>query len=365
MGGGGSKSGQICSYPTPGWSCTYKIFANPTTDSQRKINALLNYQGFVGAKTGDDINQAFNGNYAAQYVLLFPPALPSIYVLNEGTKYDGTSRVLSPSEYTVIPNPLYSAAMILQNTMFSATSFPCMATYNVPFALSLIKDPMGSGGTITNIIYESITNPASNQCLTALFNMLETPQLISGQQVCTDGEDIFLPSPYPAYSQGHIEYMFSIGDNSLLQCIQVGGVGTNNLSLVTQILLVPSKVGPYDTKTGVGCTNITDPTCTYQICMSTPQKQSVNCGAGGVCIHVPSGTGNFDTIEECAACQKNGNCNGKNICCPQSQNGTGSCSTNPPNLPSTPSYVKDAIIGISVLVLLSLAIVLLKRRYLS
>lgn len=361
MGGGNSTNfdkGSSCAIRSSGWSCTYKIFANPSNDAERKINALLNFFGFVGMKTSDQINNNFGGTYAAQYAFLFPPALQNIYVLNQGAKYDGTSRVLSPSEYTIIPNPFYAQAVVLQNIMFGATSFPCSQTYTVPFSISVVEDP-GTGYDVIDINYSTITNPGYNQCLTSLYKTLETPQTISGQNECTDGKTVFTTSPSLVYSKDHIDDMFQSNDESLFQCIRVNGYGTNNLNMVDKVLLVSStKVGPYDTSTNLPCKSLTSPTCTYQICSQSSTAKSINCGIGG-CQYVPPGSGNFDSMDECEQCQNNGNCYSNYICCPEQKN-YGVCPSKP-TPPAPPNSTKYIIIGICIITITFILLVLVIR----
>lgn len=345
--------------------CKYRIFENPQTPDQYKINALLNI--FCGFQTASDIltlvnNQAPIYGYGIVYVLMFPPALQYIYAVNKSVVNDGTNRVLGSDEYTLVSNPYWDQAQVIQSLMFGQTqegSWPCVPSFSVPFSLQQ------SAGFVN---FADISNPAYNQCLSAMYKQLETPQPKGNSLVCVDGVGATLPTI--SYSADLVSDQIMNNRKDILKCLTPAQGGTGDASQCSKVLFVQNNIGPYDTTTGQPCTNINDKTCTYSICSSTAPTGGWNCTSTGRCIQVSVG-GTFPTLEACQQCQTLGTCPGSNVCCPEAQAPNyGTCSgttTGGGTLPIPSSgYMKDALIGLGisavVIILVTLLIMYLKRK---
>jgi hypothetical protein len=349
-------------------SCQYRLYDAPANDMQYKMNALVNY--FCGFQTAQDIlnfvndNRASGSGYNSIYPLIFPPAMEYIPAVNIGVQNDGTSRLLNSDEYTMVPNPFWDQAQVIQKLMFGQSAdgaMPCQQWYYVPFSYTGESVPQ----------FENVLNPSYCQCLVQMYNILENP--LPGSNICVDGIGATLPSI--VYSYQLVQNQLDTMSSAILQCLTPYQGGTGDSSQCIKVLFEPYNMGPYDISVtapcvGTGspepaqCSNVNSPTCTAQICNTTASKGGWNCTLTGLCIPVPAG-GTFSSQAECAACQANGNCPGSNICCPEAQppnQGICSAANNPPQV----TYGRQAIIGLAVIAgivfLIGLAIWYAKRK---
>ncbi len=324
-----------------GWSqCQFKVYDSPTLPEEYKINALLNF--FCGFQSSQDIinfvNNSYNsGNgYNAVYPLIFPPALQYIACVNEDVHNDGSSRVLNSNEYTMVLNPYWNQAQIIENLMFGQSAvgaFPCTPNYYVPFSYS--------GELVINFV--TIPNKAYTQCMNSMTKQLIAPQPIGNSLECVDGINVFLPGL--SYSSDLIQQQINTLSTLVTKCV-------SDASQCSQVLFNPTKVGPYDTSNNQVCQDLSSPNCTYEKCKNTQPTGGWNCTSGGRCIQVSAG-GTFSSLEDCQGCQANGTCPGNSVCCPEAQAPTyGTCGcgsgTGPLPIPGN-NMMKDALIGLSIM----------------
>lgn len=364
---------------TGSYYCQYRIYDSPQNDTEYKMNAMVDV--FCGFQTSQDIlfwvqkNFLSGLGYNSIYPLIFPPALQYIPAVNSNVKNDGTSRVLNQNEYTMVCNPYWAQAQIIQNLMYGQSqsgAMPCAQWYNVPFSYT------GQGVPV----FTNVLNPAYCQCLEVMYKNLESPLPTSGQ--CVDGEGATLVTN--TYSADLIQDQITNYSTVILQCLtaaqiypwpKVGWMGSADNCI--KYLFASEVIGPYDTAITAPCINsgspepspcsdINSPTCTYSICQANSTTGGGwNCTPlTGRCQWVPAG-GTFSTLEECENCQANGTCPGSNICCPEAQAPTYllcSASNNPP--PSS-GFVKPAMIGLAIIavmaMLLAFVIWYIKRRF--
>lgn len=359
----GNKCGTELKYSTCSNTASvcmnYIINENPWPGSvEEKMNYLVGT--FCGMKTGQDIINSvmLNGplNGGGIFPLIFPPLIENIPCLNDNVLDNRTSNVLSPSDYTLIPNPYLLQAQTIQGIMFGTErmgSFPCAQFFYVPYSYDINF----------NLIWKAIQNPAYSGCINAMYTALKSPQPVGTTEKCVDGIGLMMATSY--YSA---DYLADLTIYEVLQILTPSQGGTGNATQCQSILFQPGNIGPYDINTGNPCTNIKDPGCTYAICMSEPNPGGYNCQPNGQCVPVSAG-GTFGTMDACIECQKNESCPGNNICCPESQTYGGVCPTSAPITPSYPSYEKDAIIGISIaiaaLVLVIFSTWYIKKRFIS
>jgi len=332
--------------------CGYQVFASPKNDKERKINAMINSTFFCGSTTPQDIEDTINANfrngggYGPLYILVFPPVLEEIYVLNTNTLV-GTG-VLPENGYIKIPNPYLDQAKAMEGLLFGQAAvgaFPCSQTYTVPF---------GFASGIASVVYSAITNPNYAVCVNSMYSTLSRP--IPSTTICIDG--VAANQPVQTYDYNNTKNQIDSSSiqfprtppqgTAILQCLTSaqGGTGGPSPTNCANALLVPKTIGPYDTSTGNPCTSVTSPTCTYQICLNNLSKIPWSCTSSGKCLQLIGGS--FATQALCEQCQANGTC-GPNICCPQSQTG-GACPTNPPAPNPTTNFIMLAVVGIVVFI---------------
>jgi hypothetical protein len=355
--------------PTGGCSgmyamCQYSIYENPQNAEQTKMNLFVNT--FCGFQTPTDIINWVNNieGFHIVYPLIFPPALQYIPAVNSNVVNDRSSRVLNQDEYTLIQNPYWDQAQVIQGLMYGQTqmgSWPCSPTFSVPFNYYI------TDADAVMIEFADIPNPGYNQCMSAMLKQLETPQPKGNNLVCIDGLGANLASI--AYSPDLIQQQIDTNDNSVLQCLTPAQGGSGDPSQCSRVLFKNFNIGPYNVTTNQPCQNINEIGCTYIICNSTTPTGGWNCTSTGRCIQVSAG-GSFPSLEACQGCQTAGTCPGSNTCCPQAQSPTyGSCSTSGgsgPSQPPLPSYMKDVYITLGIITALGIAMiamtVYLKRR---
>lgn len=358
-----------------GRPCNYYVFPNASPGSaQDKQNRLLNY--LVGLTSPQDLLNEISGKglsppWNLAYPLIFPPAIQTVYSLASGMTDSGSGQIdiNDPSQCTQIPNPYYQHALILQNAMAGyptpQMAMPCSKTYNVPFSLN--NDTSG-GTSLGSMIFQEIPNlPGPNgggfdACWAIMEKQLETPQSIGGQTLCVGDSGYPTIDGNTSYSYSWItgpNFMgYSSGVDDPPPALQAFLTDPTNPSNLKNLFPPQTSFGPYDTNTQQPCSSLSSPTCTYYICKNQSKPTGYLCGVGGKCnpTYQTAPPPPFTSLEECVACQSNGNCGGSNVCCPASQSG-GQCPTNPP-LPSAPSsLVIEAIVGVLFFVILIILLV--------